>query len=168
MKVTVVPAQITTIEDRIVGSLGLSQLLLLAAPVFGGTALYVILPPVMHSATYKLVVIVTFAFVCGLLAIRLKDKILLLWLLVILRYNLRARYYIFNKNCLAGREQYTTPIATEATELTARPIQRLRHTSLSIADAVKLQSIIENPAAHFGIKASKKGGLHVLITETKE
>src|ERR1019366_4023701 len=116
MKVTVVPAQITTIEDRIAGNLSFSQLLLLAAPVFGGSALYIILPPTMHSAPYKLTVIAVLIFLCGLLAIRIKGKILLLWFVVLLRYNLRPRYYIFNKNCLAAREQYTVKLSEETRE----------------------------------------------------
>src|SRR5947209_20569411 len=97
MKVTVVPAQVTTVEDRIVGSLGLSQILLLATPVFGGTMLYAILPPNFHSAIYKLIVIALLFATCGLMAIRIRGKILLLWLIVMLRYNLRPRYFVFNK-----------------------------------------------------------------------
>ena len=49
-------------------------------------------------ATYKIVVIVCFAVLCGTLAIRIKGKILLLWVVVILRYNLRPRFYVFNRN----------------------------------------------------------------------
>jgi len=53
MKVTVVPAQVTTVEDRIVGSLGFSQLVLIVTPVFIAAALFAVLPPAMGSAVYK-------------------------------------------------------------------------------------------------------------------
>ena len=78
MKVTIVPAQVTTVEDRIAGNLGLSQLLLLTTPVFSGSLLYVVLPPVFHGAIYKLVLIVALFIICSLMAIRIKGKILLL------------------------------------------------------------------------------------------
>ena len=42
MRTTVVPAQVTTVEDKIAGNLGLSQLLLLTLPVFGGSALFLV------------------------------------------------------------------------------------------------------------------------------
>src|SRR5258708_18652430 len=116
MKVTVVPAQVTTIEDRIAGNLGLSQLLLLIAPVFGSSAIYMILPPNMQSAPYKLVLIATLVFVGCLLAIRIKGKILLFWLAIIFRYNLRPKYYVFNKNSLANREQYEMSVTKEIEE----------------------------------------------------
>jgi len=169
MKVTVVPAQVTTVEDRIAGNLGLSQILLMAAPVFGGCALYIVLPPNMHSATYKLVVIATLMFVCSLLAIRIKGKILLFWLVVILRYNLRPQYYLFNKNSLAGREQYeTAKVSQTEIEEDAKPVKRNRLPILSTADTVRVQEIIGNPAANLTFKANKKGGLDVLITEIQE
>jgi hypothetical protein len=169
MKVTVVPAQITTIEDRIAGNLGLNQLILLVAPVFIGSALYVVLPPVMHSVTYKLVTIAVLASMCGVMAIRIKGKILLLWLIVILKYNLRPRYYVFNKNNLAGREQYMPrPINDAETAQELKPAIHKRLPSLNAAEAAKLLAIIENPAARLSFETNRKGGLYVRITEVKE
>jgi len=169
MKSAIVPAQVTTVEDRIAGSLGLSQLLLLVIPVFGGSALYIILPPGYHNAAYKLIIIVLLIAVCGILAIRIKGKILLNWAVIILRYNFRPTYYVFNKNSLAGREQYEA-VKTEQDEATqsAKPVQRSRLPALSIADITRVQAVIENPAANLTFKANKKGGLSVLITEVDE
>src|ERR1039458_6831582 len=106
MKVTIVPAQVTTVEDRIAGNLRLSQLLLLTTPVFSGSLLYVVLPPVFHGAIYKLVLIVALFIICSLMAIRIKGKILLLWLVVLVHYNLRPRFYVFNKLSTHGREMF--------------------------------------------------------------
>ncbi len=167
MKVTVVPAQVTTVEDRIAGNLGLSQLMLLAAPVFGGSALFVVLPPFFHSAIYKLVVVAALFFVCGLLAIRIKGKIVLFWLVVLLRYNLRPRYFIFNKHSLHGREDYHSTAIVEP-EQPQKMAPKPKHAfSLSTADIVKLQNILENPAANLSFE-TKKGNLYVRITEINQ
>ena len=69
MRVTAIPAQVTTVEDRIVGSLNLSQLLLLCTPVFAGGLLYAVLPPMLVISVYKILILAVFAAVCGLLAI---------------------------------------------------------------------------------------------------
>jgi hypothetical protein len=170
MKTSVVPAQVTTIEDRIAGRLGLSQLMLLAVPVFGGSALYIILPPNMHSATYKLVVIVSLLLVCSILAIRIKEKILLLWLVVLVRYNLRPRYYVANKNSLAGRNLGESAKDLESEEETTE-IEQVNYAplpSLSIAEALRVQAVMENPATNLSFIANKKGGLHVVLTEVPE
>jgi hypothetical protein len=165
MKVTIVPAQVTTVEDRIAGNLSLSQLMLLVAPIFGATALYVILPPNLHSAPYKLVIMAILALVCGLLAIRLKGKLVLLWLVVILRYRLRARYHVFNKNSSAGREP-GLPVAMDDEEtITSTPKARIRTPQLSLGEMVRLKEIIEHPAANLTFKTTRKGDLNVFITE---
>jgi hypothetical protein len=167
MKVTVVPAQVTTVEDRIVGSLGLSQILLLAAPIFGGSALYIILPPVMHPSVYKVVLMVAFLLLCGLLSVRIKGKILLFWLVVILRYNLRPRYYVFNKHSLHGRsfQEATQSVATEdeTTEVKRKAHRKL---PLSTAEIYKVQNLLDNPAANLSFE-TRKGYLYVRITEVK-
>src|SRR5665213_3181374 len=104
MKVTVVPAQVTTVEDRIAGRLGLSQIMLLITPIFVGSALYAVLPPLMNSSPYKLVIIITIMLICSSLAIRIKGKILLLWLIVVLRYRLRPSYYAVSYTHLRAHE----------------------------------------------------------------
>ena len=101
MKTTVVPAQVTTVEDRIMGNLGLSQILLIILPVFIGAGLYALLPPNMVGSLYKYLIITVVSLVSFILAIRIRGKIVLLWILTIARYNLRPKYYIFNKNTQA-------------------------------------------------------------------
>lgn len=169
MKVTVVPAQITTVEDRIAGSLGLNQLLLLSVPIFGGSALYIILPPSLHSAIYKLAVIAILALASGILAIRIKGKILLLWLVVIWRYNLRPRYYLFNKNATAHRDQFDdSQLAETEPEADTEPVRHRSLSPLNLADTAHLLDILENPSANLTFKTNPKGGLYVLITQVKD
>jgi hypothetical protein len=168
MKLTVVPAQITTVEDRIAGNLSVSQMLLFALPVFGGSLLYAILPPFMGSAPYKLVVMTVLAVVCGISAIRIKGKIILLWVVVLLRYRLRPHYYVFMKQSVYGREsdhltQDSEP--SEETVLVASPLQR--NISLSIAEQARASYVLDHPTTNVSFKA-KKGGLYVSITEAPE
>lgn len=168
MRSTVVPAQVTTVEDRIAGSLGLSQLLLLTVPVFGGSALFVILPPFFSYAVYKVVIIVCFAVLCGLLAIRIKGKILLQWLIAIIRYNSRPRYYVYDKNDAHMRD-IIRKVKTEETEEKIEPkktiLQKLPQ--LSTAELVKIEDIIANPQANLYYTTNRKGELSVHITEIK-
>jgi hypothetical protein len=168
VKTTIVPAQITTIEDRIAGNLGLSQLLLLSMPVFMGGAIYICLPPTMHNAAYKLSVISILSIACCILSIRIKGKILLIWLIVILRYNFRPRHYVFNKNTLTGRDAFDNRNApAKKNEKVPKVVKHKRQTLLNTQEIVNLHNILENPAANLTFK-NTKGDLHVLITEIEK
>lgn len=166
MRSTVVPAQVTTVEDRIAGSLGLSQLILLITPIFVGSILYVILPPFFGYHPYKVVLFVLLATVCGVLAIRIKGQILLLWLMAIVRYNRRPRYFVFSKNSLHARS-HAAPVEEEpaAAEQSPRmnPLHKLP--SLSTADLVRVEDILANPQANVRFTTNRKGELRVHITE---
>jgi hypothetical protein len=89
MKTTTVPAQVTTVEDKIAGSLTLPQLFLLIAPIFVASAIYLIIPPVMHLTIIKCAISFFIWLTGGIMAIRLKDKIVLLWLVVLIHYAVR-------------------------------------------------------------------------------
>ena len=168
MKVTVVPAQVTTVEDRIAGNLGFSQLMLLALPVFLGSALFVVLPPLFKGAVYKMILISTLFIVCSLLAIRIKGKIVLFWLITLLRYNLRPRYYVFDKRSLVGRETYKNSVVLDAEPEEAEQTERVGSSlAFSTADLVALNSIVENPESNLRFE-TRKGGLYVRITEVNQ
>lgn len=169
MKVTVVPAQVTTVEDRIIGNLGFSQMMLLIVPVFVGAALFAVLPPAMGSSVYKYTIMGVLALVCCILAVRIKGKILAIWLITILRYNLRPKFYLFNKNTTALREQYESKaIESEEDNSTAKTKKTISAPKLELREAVKVYATIDNPAAKLRFETTKKGGLHVRITEVEE
>ena len=98
MKIRRIPAQITTVEDKIAGSLNLTQMTLLIIPVFVFMAIYVVFAPSMQFAWYKIPLFILSGSIPPILAIRIKEKIVLTWLVILLRYNLRPAYYLFNKN----------------------------------------------------------------------
>ena len=72
MKTTTVPAQVTTIEDRLAGNLSLSQLLLLVCPVFVSCAIYVVFPPFLKISIVKVTLSVSLFIFFGTMAIRIK------------------------------------------------------------------------------------------------
>ena len=170
MRTTIVPAQITTVEDRIAGRLGLSQLLLLIMPIFGGSALFVILPPFFAYSTYKVVLITCVAVLSALLAIRIKGKILLFWTITLFRYNLRPKYYLFNKNSVHMRDIVSNEFMEDQAveEIQAQPIMPTRKINLSTAERVEIESLIDNPAADMYFTTNKKGELSVHFTEIKQ
>lgn len=168
MRTTTVPAQITTVEDKIVGELSLMQLLLLVAPVFGSAAIFVVLPPFYTSSPYKIVIIVCLFVLFSALAIRIKGRILLMWLVVLVRYSARPRYYLFNKNNTHLRDvpkpEAPQEVAENA-ELTVAP--RAPKPQLSTADLVQIEQLITNPEAKLHFRTDKKGALSVHITEVR-
>lgn len=169
MRSTVVPAQITTVEDRISGSLGMSQILLLTVPIFGGCGLFIVLPPFFNYATYKVAVIAAFAAICGLLAIRIKGRILLVWLAVLFRYNLRPRYYVFSKNSTYLRETVAAKRAVEHSEEIKKP-EKTDHKklpALSIPELVRVQAIVDDPTTNLRFSVTKKGKLRAHFTQSR-
>ncbi len=169
MKVTVVPAQVTTVEDRIIGNLGFSQMLLMIIPVFVSAALFALLPPFMGSAVYKYVIMGTLALICCILAIRIKGKILAFWLVTILRYNVRPKYYLFNKNTTALRQDFA-PIVEQQIDTKTNEAKQERATRprLNTPETAKVLATIENPAARFRFETTRKGGLNVRLTEIEK
>jgi len=103
------------------------------------------------------------------LAIKVKGKILALWIGTILRYNLRPRYYIFNKNDAYLRNN--EPDTTEKLEETkkAQPEAEDKHSLFEIPmnKLVQLETAMADPTAQLAFETNKKGGLHVRITEIK-
>lgn len=68
------------------------------SPVFWAAIVYILLPIPMHLSWYKVTLILVAVVISGLLAIRIKDKIILQWLQTLLRFRTRPKYYVFNKN----------------------------------------------------------------------
>lgn len=169
MKTAIVPAQVTTVEDKVAGNLNLTQLLLIASPVFVSGAIYAVFPPSFEIAVYKIVAMTTLFCFFALLAIRIKERLLLMWLIVFFRYNSRPRYYVFDKNDVFLREKFENvdePIEIEASAIPEDTIRSLLP-QMNIAERTRFESIISNPNAKLSLTTNKKGVLHVSITEIK-
>jgi hypothetical protein len=161
MKTAIVPAQVTTVEDRIVGNLNFSQMILLVLSVFLSALVFAGLPPLMTISPYKVVFVTWLITICYLLAVRVKGKIVAVWLGTLLKYYVRPKYFIYNKNSIASRNLYTSR-SQEAhddadTSISAYdPVAMLRP-----EDFVEVNDLLANPEAELRFETTKAGGLNV-------
>jgi hypothetical protein len=167
MKTATVPAQITTVEDKIAGNLTLQQIALLIGPIFIDFAFYVALPTILKLNIYKLILMAIVTLMAGIAAVRVKGKILLVWAMTIFKYNARPHYYVFNKNNSYLRSEATETSIEPAEIKTIRVKEQTVSSNLSENDVFKLERILASPSTNLSFAASRKGGLHVSITEVK-
>lgn len=144
MRTTIIPAQITTVEDKIAGSLNFTQILLLMAPVLWGTLVYVLFAPMMKIAAYKIWVVLVVAVICLTLALRVKEKIVAEWIAVLLKYKLRPKYYLFNKNDLTERTVDLPFVEPTISLKKALAKNTKRHHELSIKELVRLEQAMSS------------------------
>lgn len=168
MKTTVVPAQVTTVEDKVAGNLSFTQLLLLVTPVFIIGAIFALLPPLFDFSLLKLVISIIVAIVCMSLAIRIKGKILLSWVAIITKYRSRPMHYLYNKNDMHLRKsEQQTEEATETKSKDTEEAVTFIPSFISTKELVRLETAIEDTRANFHFKV-RKGGLRVHIREIKK
>lgn len=169
MRTTVIPAQITTVEDKIAGSLNLTQILLLMAPVIWTTIVYAVFFPAMKLAWYKFPVVLIVLFICLILSMRIKGKVVLNWLLVVLKFNLRPKYYLFNKN-----DAYQRTIDLPIFEKKQRRIfkkavvqkeVKTANPTFGVRELIQLENLITRKNISLNFKASKKGGFNVAFEQ---
>jgi len=142
MRTTVIPAQITTIEDKIVGSLNFTQLILLMIPVIWTTIVYTLLSPAMHVVWYKIPLVFAVILISLGLAIRINGVVVFNWLFVILGYKLRPKLYVFNKNDTYLKD-IDLPAEPKPIVSTAKSI---RPSSVSVPRKINVKDIsIETP-----------------------
>lgn len=161
MKSTVVPAQITTVEDKIAGSLTFVQIILLVFSLVIGTAIYALIPPKLHLSTIKIILMIAQFAIFGLLALRYRGRIMADWLVVYLRFKARPRIYIFTKNDPFSREQLAN-IKTDQEE--KAPVAAIAKSKIKNNKLIDLP-VIKNPVSIVSIKPSRKGGLDVEYLE---
>ena len=131
MKSTVIPAQVTTVEDRIAGNLSLTQILLLIAPVLLSTAIYALLPQKLAFSGYKIPLIILISILFVALAIRVKGRLALNWVGIIVTFLLRPHIYVFNKNSTASRDlSLFAPLKTQKRKAAKKEIQKSNQSTL--------------------------------------
>lgn len=164
MRTRVIPAQITTVEDKIAGNLSLNQVLILLTPVVLSSIVFILLPPVMTFVWYKLGIALILLLMCSILAIRVKERIILRWLLVIGTYHKRPKYYLFTKTDTHYRPHYpfSETITLDTAEENAAVPQHLSET-VSVKDTLRLDDWITKHGLELRYQARKNGGLHVAV-----
>jgi hypothetical protein len=167
MKTTIVPAQITTVEDRIAGSLTFPQIVLMIIPLLTSTAIYVCIPTQMHFGITKIILICLQFLFFGILAIRIQGKILAEWLVIYLRFSFRPRRYIFTKNDIFARSIDLKTVETAKSINKAKKKKKIISRVLSLPDRAKMNSLLKNPAMSVSFKLAKKGGLYISLKSVK-
>ncbi|MEX0616708.1 MAG: hypothetical protein WD231_02745 [Candidatus Woykebacteria bacterium] len=171
MKTQVIPAQITTVEDKIAGNLNLTQIMLLLFPAFWTTVIFTVLSPRLHFTLYKLPLVLVVLILCLVLALRIKGKVVLSWVITILHYNLRPKYYVFNKNDTFMRSldvpDLKNKVKVQAKKAEAKVEIRTKPLA-SIGDLLKLDGLLSNPKYSFSFKSTKKGGMNVAFKQEQK
>jgi len=158
MRTTIIPAQITTVEDKIAGSLNMTQILIMMFPVLWTALVYILLFPSMKLTSFKLVLIIFATATSGILALRIKDKIVAEWLGVLLKYRLRPKYYLFNKNDLTNRTLDIPELPVEQIMVKKKVDKSVqtKNFDLDIFDQVKLEHLINSGKVALHYQLSKK------------
>jgi hypothetical protein len=154
MRSAIVPAQITTVEDRVAGNLSISQVALIFAPTLLGMAIFIILPPNMELSPFKLIIVTLIFMVCVVSAVRVKEKIILLWASTLLRYSLRPRYFVYDKHHVAGRGQLFTYREKGEVKAPVKPKPKRVPLTLPTPEIVRLNKIMEDPATNLYFEAA--------------
>ena len=172
MRTTVIPAQITTVEDKIAGSLSMTQVMLLMVPVIFTAVAYAIFPQRMHIEVYKIVLVLIVLLISLILSLRIKGKVVLSWLIVLVTYNVRARYYVFNKNDIFLRDIVLPKHHKKLTGLFEKALlsneAKLKSKLPDIQDSIKIKNFIKNPNYSLSVKPTKKGGLYVAVNKIEQ
>ena len=110
---------------------------------------------------------VLFSSICLSLAIRIRGKLLIHWLVTLVRYNVRPRYFVYNKN-----DDYMRYVETPSQETASETVQPAAanvviREELELSERVRLEELALNPAANLSFKLRRKGGLNVSVTEVE-
>ena len=157
MRTTVIPAQITTVEDKIAGNLNLTQLMLMVASLFIGVAVYAVLPNRLHFSFYKLPLFAVDFIICFGLALRIKEKIVLNWLIILLSFYLRPGYYVANKNDIYLRDFILEPIISKKKRTAVSPKKAEKETSVPMFNPDNIEGILGISRAKLSFKFEKGG-----------
>lgn len=170
MRNTIIPAQITTVEDKIAGNLNLTQIFLICIPVFTSPLLYMYLPPSMNFSWYKVVLLACITAPSIALSIRIKGKIILEWLFVIMRYLARPRFYVFDKNDTSCRElDIPNPSLTDIKSNACNQVkakQTIEKESYN-SQVYTLDQLLQQPGMSLQLIPLRKGGIHVALRQAE-
>ena len=146
MRTTIIPAQITTVEDKVAGSLNMNQVLILMTPILWTAIVYILPMPSMKLTSLKLVLIIISTTISGILALRIKDKIVAEWLGVLLKYRLRPKYWLYNKNDITNRivDIPDIPDIVLVPRKSSRKVINKQKTEINIADLVRFEQLIDS------------------------
>lgn len=94
MKISIVPAEMTSIRDRIIGNLNMSQVILLALPLVVVIVIYIFAPPFSKLSFLKIVIGTLLMLINGILSINIEGKLILEHLRILISFFNRPRIYL--------------------------------------------------------------------------
>jgi len=167
MRVSIVPAQITTVEDKIAGNLTVQQAAYLGVPVLFGFIAAVLFPPSGEFPAYKIVLIAIVFVLSALLAVKIKGRIVAQWLVLLAKFAARPRYFVYDKNSSYLRPERVQKsneiVGKEIVEVKKKPsVQPLK---MAQHEVVRLEQFARDSRAGVKFEVGKKGKLYVHVTE---
>ncbi len=165
MRQTRVPAQITTVEDKIAGNLSFLQILLLIGALFSATFVYLVFPKQLQLTLYKIPFMVVFASIFSLLAIRIKGRVIIQWIILITGYCLRPQYYVFNKNDMVCREPIIEEVVKKSKAYHKQKAKvETKAEKPSIAELAAMRQLLLDPNRDVSFAPDKKGVINVTVS----
>lgn len=169
MRISIVPAQITTVEDKIAGNLSVQQGALLVIPILFGFITAVLFPPSGQFVAYKIAIVAVLFAICGALAIRIKERIVAQWIHLFVVYAARPKYYVFNKNTSYLRNKL--PVVTSQdekaanTQVAKRPV--VKRSTMAQNEYARMERVANELSSKMKYTVGKDGKLNVYITENE-
>lgn len=170
MRTQVIPAQITTVEDKIVGNLNLTQLFILISPILVITGVYAFLPPTMKIVSYKVSIFIISIISAIALSLRIKGKVVINWLGILFTYNLRSKYYVYNKNEPLFREMalpHTEKKRANSVKMVSVDENKEILPKSKIKELASFENLLDQNEVDFRYKTGKKGGINVAFDQIK-
>ncbi len=165
MKTSIVPAQITNVEDKITSNLTLKQMLLLASAIFVDFGIYALVPNTLKLSIYKFALMIVTGALLAISAIRYKGKLILEWVYTLYRYNNNPRYYVYNKNDIVQRlDEVINPEIKKAKPLINKNQHLTKRISRTRSEDGNIRDVILSPNSKIIYSSGKKGKLHVTFS----
>jgi hypothetical protein len=165
MRTNIIPAQITTVEDKIAGNLSFTQIILLLGSLFLSVFIYAAVPTKLEFTTLKIILILITLTLFSTLSLRTKDRIILSWLALLVSYYIRPKVFVFDKNSTYLRKG--AGINTKKNNKKPGKLKFKIENKNENADVypVFIEDLLKNPETGFSFKFRKKGGLNVSVSE---
>lgn len=157
MRTTVIPAQITTVEDKIAGNFNLTQIMLMLASLFIAVGIYAVLPARLHFSFYKIPLIIISFLVCFTLALRIKGRVVLSWLFILAGYYLRPAYYVSDKNDVYLRDIVLEPVIKKKIRKSVRLNKAKNEKEVPMFIPDNIERILGISRAKLSFKFDKEG-----------
>lgn len=159
MKTAIVPAQITTVEDKVAGNLSMQQLVLLVFPLFVAGGLYAIGPPSFSIEVYKFAIVTAVTLFCLASAIRIKGTLVVYWAIRLIKYWSRPRFHVYKHSDSFMRPRPIVEIV--------KKVKTVKHTEVKRQTALPGALLMAQYSERKFSIAIQKGGLHVSYAKEK-